>query len=288
MVLSVHLSPRNARICPQTALSAPRGPFPAPPGPFWLSPPHRRVFVALNEALCPQTWLQTQTLVGTARNPASPAAAFSPQNDVFHPKMPPGSPNLGISAMNWGGSLRDGSKMGNLPLKMRDFCLKTGQFGSGCQNGPWGPERRRFWGSKMGGFGGRGPNSPPQNGCWSFVLPDDAFSAEKGPFYPTKAIFGPTAPQQSPQCAFLAMNSLLWGFFPCAEMAPLSPKMEDCSPGAAALFLKSPFLPPNEARFPQNAHFWRAVAPNEPFLTPNFPLAAINGGGSAAKMEAQP
>ena len=277
-MLSVHLSPRNARICPQTALSAPRGPFPAPPGPFWLFAPHRRVFVALNEALCPQTWLQTQTLVGTARNPASPAAAFSPQNDVFHPKTPPGSPNLGISAMNWGASLRDSSKMGNLPLKMRDFCLKTGQFGSGCQNGPWGPERRRFWGSKMGGFGGRGPNSPPQNGCWSFVLPDDAFSAEKGPFYPTKAIFGPTAPQQSPQCAFLAMNSLLWGFFPCAEMAPLSPKMEDCSPGAAALFLKSPFLPPNEARFPQNAHFWRAVAPNEPFLTPNFPFAAINGG----------
>ena len=61
-------------------------------------------------------------------------------------------------------------------------------------------------------------------------------------------------------------------------MAPLSPKMEDCSPGAAALFLKSPFLPPNEARFPQNAHFWRAVAPNEPFLTPNFPLCSNKRG----------
>ena len=202
-MLSVHLLPRNARICPQTALSAPRGPFPAPPGPFWLFPPHRRVFVALIEELCPQTWLQTQTLVGTARNPASPAAAFSPQNDVFHPKMPPGSPNLGFSAMNWGGSLRDGSKMGNLPLKMRDFCLKTGEFGSGCQNGPWGPERRRFWGSKMGALG-EGVRIPPfrmdVGALFSQMM---LLVLKKGPFTPQKPFLAP--PKHS-----RALNAPFW------------------------------------------------------------------------------
>ena len=191
VVLSVHLLPRNARICPQTALSAPRGPFPAPPGPFWLFAPHRRVFVALNEELCPQTWLQTQTLVGTARNPASPAAAFSPQNDVFHPKMPPRSPNLGISAMNWGASLRDGSKMGNLPLKMRDFCLKTGEFGSGCQNGPWGPERRRFWGSKMGDVGEGGRIPPFRMDVGALFSQMMLLVLKKGPFTPQKPFLAP-------------------------------------------------------------------------------------------------
>lgn len=187
-----------------------------------------------------------------------PKWRFSPQNAAWEPEFGDFCYELGRVAA---GRLQNGE----FAPKNERFLPQNGGIWQRVPKRPLGTRKAALLGLQNGGFGGRGPNSPPQNGCWSFVLPDDAFSAEKGPFYPKKAVFGPTEAQQSPQCAFLAMNWLLWGFFPCAEMAPLSPKMEDCSPGAAALFLKSPFLPPNEARFPQNAHFWSCGPQTNPF-----------------------